>query len=214
MSDPRLNPLIAEFYGYQVPPLPNSVGRFARPEIGISGAVQAVGQRFPRLLPHLAQSVVGYGTPRGPDDNRQLEFYPPWERDNPNPNRNTIEIYNRNLRGPALQAAIAGDLLHALGSIDPRNGRAIDSNFLDMQRRLGGVRNADALRVDRAAYERDRAAPYGAGVGGYDQWDQRSRIPAYVRAGLFPENNPEWANAITPEMRPVLNEMRTYLQGR
>lgn len=176
----------------------------------LANATDAVKTQFPVLEPHLKNSVVSYGTSTGPNDDRQLEFYHPWDEANPNPGKNTIEIFNRDLKGNDLHAAIAGDLLHRLGSIEPSTGLPVDPKFYQMRRELSIARDPIHRRMDREAYEMEKSSPFHPGE--YPEWDQRSRIDAYVRAGIFPEQNPQWNESITPELKPIFDRMKTYLK--
>lgn len=175
-------------------------------------ARSAVGAQYPVLEPHLRNSVISYGTPTGPNDDRQLEFYHPWDGENPNPGKNTIEIYNRGLKGDDLHAAIAGDLLHRLGSKEPSTGLPVDPKFYQLRQELSNARDVTHRRIDRDAYQREQSSPYPPGE--YPAWDQHSRLDSYVRGGLFPKQNPGWDRMITPEMQPIFNRMNTYLKSR
>ena len=177
----------------------------------LAQVLAGVGQRYPRLQPHVDQSVATYGTPSGPGDNRQLEFYHPWDTHNPNPGKNTLEIYNRNLQGPDLQAAVAGDLLHRLGSMDPTTGQAVDPRWRQMRQDLVAARSPQGGQADVRTWLSDNQR---YGYRPYSQWRDHSRDDAYVRAALFPEQNPEWQRgAITPGMQPTIAQMRDYLRG-
>lgn len=175
------------------------------------GDKQAIGAKYPVLAPHLANSVVSFGKPTGPNDDRQLEFYHPWDSENPNPGKNSIEIFNRDLKGDDLHAAIAGDLLHRVGSVDPTTGLPVDAKFYQLRQELANSRDDLHRNMDRQAYEREKNSPYPPGE--YGKWFQHSRLDAYVRAGLFPEQNPNWQEALTPEMKPIFDKMQSYLKG-
>ncbi len=176
----------------------------------LADALTAARAAYPALAPHLDNSVVQYGTASGPNDDRQLEYYPPWEAQNPNPGKHTIEIYNRKLRGDDLRDSVAADLLHGVGSIDPRTGQPVDPQWYELKQQLGASRNARHSAMDLGAYEQEKASPYGAGP--YADWDKNNRLDAYVRGALFPTQNPEWQNGIfTPEMQPIIGKMKSYL---
>lgn len=177
-------------------------------------ALMQTGRQYPGLARYLQETSAFYGAPRGPNDDRQLEFYQPWERDNPQPGKNTIEVFNRGLAGQDLTNAIAGDLLHRAGSIDPRTGQPVDPSWHALKQQLGAARSPMHLQIDRNAYEREKATPYG--VGSYQDWDQNNRLDAYIRAGLFPNQNPDWQRGgvlSSPGMQSVFNKMRNRLAG-
>jgi hypothetical protein len=177
-----------------------------------SNDIDAVGKSYPTLQPTLQNTVVQQGTPSGPNDDRQLEFYHPWETDNPNPGKVTVQIFNQGMTPEDRQSAIAGDLLHHLGAVDPATGQPVDPRFYGLKQQLSAARNPQHLQMDQAAYERDKASPYGA--GDYSDWDTHSRLDAYVRAGLFPNQNQEWQGAVSnPQMQTIFQKMRNYLTG-
>jgi hypothetical protein len=172
----------------------------------LTQATAAVREDFPTLAPHLDSSVVTYGQSQGPDDDRQLEFYHPDQPDNPNPGKNTIEVYNRDLKGQPLEEAIAGDMLHRLGVVDPE--------WQKLRTELGESRTEEQNKTDDEAYERDKASKvYGNLVGSKEDWDRESRLDAYVRAGVFPKSNPEWEGYLTSKQQTIIKKMRDYLQG-
>jgi hypothetical protein len=187
------------------------VGTTDQPAYQLEMARKSVSDQYPVLAPHLQNSVISYGTPQGPNDDRQLEFYHPWDSENPNPGKNTIEIYNRDLRGDDLHGAIAGDMLHRLGSVEPSTRLPVDPKFYQLRQELANARTVNHRRMDRDAYEREKQSPFPPGE--YPAWDQHSRLDAYVRAGIFPDQNPQWKGALTPEMQQIGNQMNKYLKS-
>lgn len=181
----------------------------------LTDAVAAVKTDFPTLAPHLDMSVVQYGQSAGPNDDRQLEFYHPSQPDNPNPGKNTLEIYNRDLKGPMLQEAIAGDMLHRLGAVDEKTGQPVDPQWQDLRQQLSASRTSTQKAIDAKAYRTDKQSPvYGNLVGSQQDWDQESRLDAYVRGGVFPKSNPEWQGGyFTPEQEAIFGKMRNYLKA-
>lgn len=176
-----------------------------------SADIAAIGQNYPTLLPYLKNLSVLNGTPMGPNDNRQLEFYQPWERNNPNPGKLTTELFNKNLSGTDLQQTIAGDMLHHLGAVNPQTNAAVDPNWMDMKQRLIAARTGDNQQMDMGAYKQEQASPYGAAP--YPDWMQNNRSDAYIRAGLFPQQNPEWQRPgmFSPQMQSIFGDMGNYL---
>lgn len=171
--------------------------------------LQAIGKKYPALKEVLKNTEVKRGTPSGPDDDRQLEFYQPWDTENPTPGKATVELFS-DAKGKARQELIAADLLHHLGSVDPATGKPVDQKFFDLKTKLGSQRTPDHEKMDQEAYASEKASPYGAGE--YKDWDSRNRLDAYVRGGLFPDANPEWKEGIfTPDMDKTIGKMREYL---
>jgi hypothetical protein len=188
---------------------PVDYGAMARTMMGTANPVAA---QYPALAPYTANTVVSRGNPSGPQDDRQLEFYQPWESDNPTPGQLHVQLFNKNLQGGDLNEAIAGDLLHHLGSVDPRTGQPVDRTFYALKQQLGAARTPEHLRADQEAYKMEAANPSYT-TSPYPQWDRDSRLDAYVRGGVFPKQNPGWDKYLTPEMQPIFREMRSYLTG-
>lgn len=170
--------------------------------------IGAIGQEFPALQPHLNNLVVQRAQ-ANPSDQRQLEFYPPWERDNPNPGKITTEIFNHNLQGRDLHEAVAGDMLHHLGSVDPSTGQPIDPAWFAMKQGLINARGKFQDGIDRSAHQQEPNAPP------FDAWMQQNRADAYIRGGIFPNQNPEWQHPeiYTPAQREIIQKMDSYLRG-
>lgn len=173
--------------------------------------VAAVGKQYPALAPYLGDVQVQYGNPSGPNDPRQLEFYSPWEDTNPNKGKTTLEIYKRDMVGPDLQSAIAGDMLHLLGSVDPRTGRPIDPHWMEMKNQLIKARTPKHDEIDRRAYQ-EELQQYDEKPT-YEDWMQRNRGDAYIRGYITPDKVDEWRKNgfYTPEMSKVLDQMKQYL---
>ncbi len=168
-----------------------------------------VGSIFPRLRPFLTQATVRYAPPR---DDRQLEFYPPWERDNPEPGRLTVEVYNPRLQGRDLTESIGLDLLHHLGGTDP-NGAAVDPQYRAIRQEMAqAIESADSP-IDRRAYAEE--AMHRPDAGSYSEWLDRNRVDAYIRGFLSPRLNPEWQQSGTynAEMVRIGNRLRQYLSS-
>jgi hypothetical protein len=179
-------------------------------EQDFSADLDAIGQRYPALQGILKNTIVRQGTPSGPSDDRQLEFYQPWETDSPNPGKPTVELF-KNMEAGDRQDAIAADLLHHLGAVDPGTGKPVDPTFYGLKQQLGAARSPQHQQIDQQAYARDKSS-YGEDLGGYGDWDAHSRLDAYVRGGLFPKQNPEWQGGmLTPEMQPIFGKMQDYL---
>lgn len=168
----------------------------------IMGRVQ---QQYPALSPYLGNASVQWGGPQS--DGRQLEFYPPWERDNPNPGRTTLELYKPQMQGNALVKAIGGDMLHHLGGIDP-NGNPVDPQWLAMKRALVGSLTPDQLAVDKNAHLQ---AQMQGDPRSFDDWMQSSRADAYIRGKLTPDAADQWKDVYNPQQNALLAGMRQYL---
>ncbi len=184
---------------------------------------EAIASAYPRLAPYVKNMVVQNGISVGPEDDRQLEFYQPWEKENPNPGKLTSELFGpvQQMSPKDRQETIAGDLLHHLGAIDPATGQPVDPAWRVMKQELGAAREPFHLRADRNAYEREKANP-SYETSPYPEWDQNNRLDAYVRAGVFPNQNKEWnvpepgedrGFVDTPEMKDIYSRMKRYLSS-
>jgi hypothetical protein len=178
-----------------------------------SDDIESIGNDYPALKPILQNTVVKQSKPEGPDDDRQLEFYPPWETDNPNPGKSTVELF-RDMEPTDRREAIAGDLLHHLGAINPATNQPVDSTWYGLKQELGAARTPQHLAIDQQAYAQEKANP-NYETSPYPEWDQSSRLDAYVRGGMFPRQNPEWQEPgfLTPQMHEIFGRMRQYLTG-
>lgn len=169
-----------------------------------------VAQAYPGLAKHLGNAVVRWGKNTGPEDDRQLEYYPPWEGDNPNPGKNTVELYNKNLKGQDLTDSVALDMLHYAGSVDPRTAKPVDPQYYALKKAM-----VDQLRTRNASWDvadyKD-SAKYGD-PGTYDDYLEKNRADAYIRALVSPRMNPEWSNPalFTPEMKSIGAQIRAYI---
>jgi hypothetical protein len=191
---------------------PAGLGLLSQPaQPDAQGLLAQAAAQYPRLGPMLNNFAIQWGN--DPKDGRQLEFYPPWESDNPNPGKSTLELYNRDLQGPWASAAAAGDALHLMGTVDPRTNQQIDPNWMAMKQQLLAARTPRHEEMDRQAYQQE-APMYGGNLPSYDQWMQNNRGDAYIRGYLTPAQDDEWrkSGVYTPQMTDVLERMRSYLQ--
>lgn len=141
--------------------------------------IAAVGKAFPRLAPYLKNVVIMKGKNTKGDD-RGLEFYPPWESENPNKGKITIQLF-----GPASTSAIGGDIMHYLGAIDPKTKNPVDPAFFKMKQAVMAARTPQQDRTDRQIYA-DAVKNQGE-KRSYKDWLQQSRIDAYIRGYVTPE---------------------------
>lgn len=180
------------------------------PENEFGPALDAVAKNYPRLAPYLPNVVVQRGKS---DDDRQLEFYPPWERDNPNPGKITLELY-RDMKGDALHSAIAGDLLHHLGGTDPESGTPVDPQFYAMKRAVADSRDPRSVALDQRTHA---AAVANEGeTRSLKDWLDQSRIDAYIRGYITPDDADEWRKSgiYQGPMLSAVEQIKNYLQAR
>lgn len=197
-----------------VPPTPAPAPVVEPPE-DFSATTSGIAQNYPALAPYLSKLAIQRGTPTGPEDDRQLEFYQPWDSDNPQPGKITTELYNKGLKGQDLQETIAGDMLHHLGSVDPTTGQPVDPKWMAMKQQMIAARGVPQTVMDAQAYQQERANP-AYETGPQDQWMQNNRADAYIRGAVFPNQNPEWQQdgIYSPAMQAVGAQMRDYLKQK
>lgn len=181
---------------------------------GIDNAaiLEDIVNQYPALKPHINNLNIMQSQDQ--NDGRQLEFYPPWEQKNPNPGRTTIELYNGKLQGKYLNNAIAGDMLHLLGSVDPRSGQQIDPNYYKMKQLFLQSITNNQLAVDQRTYREEKNQ--NPDTAPFDEWMQMNRGDAYIRGYITPDENDEWRrnNIYTDKQKVLLETMKAYLQGR
>jgi hypothetical protein len=170
--------------------------------------LNAIAQKYKALAPYMAQSEI-VQSPKKPGDDRGLEFYPPYESDNPRPGKITFELFDQ-MNPQQREGAVAADALHHLGGYaDEGHTQLVDPTWFKMKNELMGMRSPRQLAVD--ANEAKNLEPGDTP----EAWLQRSRADAYVRGGVFPEQNPEWQEPgwFTPEQQAHFEKMKTYLRN-
>lgn len=176
----------------------------------------AVADKYKALAPHMDNAaIVDSSAQAKPGDDRHLEFYPPYESDNPRPGKITFELFDK-MSPKQREDAVAADALHHLGGFqDKAQTKPVDPTWLKMKNELMGMRTPAQLEVDKRAF----AEGHDPGDT-MDAWLQRNRADAYARAGVFPAQNPEWwslpkgdPEGWTPEQLAHFEKMRTYLKN-
>lgn len=188
--------------------------------------IEAIGATYPALQPHLKNLQVQAGVLNGPTDDRKLEFYQPWESDNPNPGKLTTELFDpiKAMSPSDRQETIAGDMLHHLGALDPSTGVPVDKKWWDLKQELGSARTPGNLESDQRAYAREKANT-SYETQPVKDWDQNNRLDAYVRAGVFPNQNSDWQKPhnqgpeigqpfLTSKMQEIYGRMKNYLSAK
>lgn len=177
-----------------------------------------VANQFPRLQPYLNQTQVIEGKKSSPNDDRVLEFYPPWESENPNPGKITLQLFDQ-LKGGALTNALGGDLLHHIGAIDPKTKKPIDPQYYALKQQVINARTPRQAALDRRIYanevrnEGERRS--------YQDWLDQSRIDAYIRGYVTPDMTgkypDEWRkNGFydEPAMKNAVESIKKYVTSK
>ena len=175
-----------------------------------SDVLREVAKAYPGLAPHLANVAVQWGKSSGPKDDRQLEYYPPWEADNPNPGKSTVELYNRDLKGADLTDSVGLDMLHYIGAVDPRTSQPVDPAYYALKKAMGNEVGKANRHMDWEAYNQDT---HDYGPQSFQDWLDKNRTDAYIRGYVSPRMNPEWQQPgmYTPSMSAVGDKIKAYL---
>ena len=170
-----------------------------------------VGEAYPALKPYLDRVIVSQGKTRAGDP-RQLEFYPPWERDNPHPGWITLELFNQALKGNSLRDALAGDLLHYLGGTDPRTDKPVDPAYYALKQAVTKARTPQQIALDQRLYGEARR---GGDKRTLEDWLNESRIDAYIRGFVTPDAQDEWRRHgfySDPAMLKAVQAVESYIK--
>jgi hypothetical protein len=185
------------------------------PKVPMDPRLAAVQKQFPRLAPYLSKVMIQQGKKTNPNDDRGLEFYPPWESENPNPGKITLELFDR-LQGPTLTTALGGDLLHYLGGVDPKSGKPVDPEYYAMKQAVLKARTPQQQAMDQREYA--NAVKNEGEKRPFAQWLQQSRIDAYIRGYVTPELGgkypDEWRKQgqyKSPAMLKAVEAIRQYV---
>ena len=135
----------------------------------------------------------------------KLEFYPPDELYNPNPGKPTIEIFDPNLKGQFLNRAVFGDMLHYIPKVN--------KNFNNLREKFKASLTPQQKDVDKRAYKYSQQK-FGE-KRSFDKWNEMTRIDAYIRGYLAPDERDEWrkSGTYTEEQKNILNEMMRVIKS-
>jgi len=171
----------------------------------VNSALNNVLTQYPKLKASKYNIIDSRGKQKpdqGPKGG-QLEFYPADEAYNPMPGNPTIEVFNPNLRGKQLETAIFGDLLH--------HAPNIIQGWQPLRQMFSRTITPEQLAIDRRAYQQAQQ-DYGENRP-FENWFMGSRLDAYIRGALAPDERNEWASTYTPQQKKILDYMRQTLQG-
>jgi hypothetical protein len=177
-----------------------------------------VAKQFPRLAPYLSNVVIQQGQKSSPPHGRGLEYYPPWESQNPNKGKITLELFEK-MQGGTLTNALGGDLLHYLGGVNPQTGQPIDPQYHAMKQAVLGARTPQQDALDKRTYA--EAVKNEGEKRSYWDWLQQSRIDAYIRGYVTPEMGgrypDEWRkNGFynDPKMLKAVQDIQDYVKSK
>lgn len=146
-----------------------------------------------------------------PGDGRQLEYYPPWETDNPVPDKATVELYRQQMAPGIMQNLVAGDMMHYLGSTDPRTNQPVDQTFNALKQQFLGTMTPEQQAVNQQAYDSEKK--FYPNPPSMDDWMQFNRGDAFIRGYLTPDEHDEWRKqgVYTEEQKQQLEKLRQYI---
>ena len=170
-----------------------------------------VASQFPAYEEYLPKVRIHPGATTATDD-RQSETYLPWESENPNPGKLTIQPYRRELLGPNnLPNTVAGEMLHYIGGIDDTTGRPIDPSYQQLKQKVAVSRTPKQVEIDNRAYQ--EARKHGEDRP-FSEWFNQSRLDEYIMGYVTPDKIDEWRkNGFydDPKMHQAVEEVRKYL---
>lgn len=163
--------------------------------------------RFPRLK-GIEMNLIQ--RPRV-DDEPKIEFYPANEGRNPLPGMPTLELRGTSLQGGQLEDAIAGDLLHYLGSAEPVNDpeyRNLKMSFMDGWSNSERQFALEKFKTHQGKHPEDRRS--------FDQWFDTVWTDMWIGGLLFPGLTDEFTNAaprvLSKSQMKNIQDMRSLLQ--
>lgn len=174
----------------------------------------SIAQKYKALAPHMGNAAIVDSAGKPGAGNRHLEFYPPYDSENPRPGKITFELFDK-MNPKQREEAVAADALHHLGGYqDAEQKKPVDPAWLKMKNELISSRTPAQIAVDNNAFAEDHDPG-----DTQDKWFQRNRGDAYIRAGMFPEQNPDWQRpkgdpeGWTPEQTAMFDKMHSYLRN-
>lgn len=172
--------------------------------------LQDVATTYPALAPHVKKAIVVDATPPKGTTN-QLETYLPWEDWNPHPGKVTSELYRPYQSKSEMREALAGDLIHLAGAVDPETKKPVDPKYFQLKQEVKKARSSEQIKIDYKAYKDDVK---NGEDRSFDKWFQDSRGEAYVRGRLFPDKNDEWKNWYeeNPKLKAAVDRIGKYLK--
>ena len=173
--------------------------------------VDQVKSKFPAYSNYLSRVVIHPGSTDTKDE-RQVETYMPWEDENPNPGKLTIQPFHKSLLSDqSLPNTVAGEMLHYIGGVDDSTKKPVDPAYYQLKQRVESSRTAHQVEVDHKEYQ--EAAKRGEDRP-YQQWLDQSRIDEYIMGYIAPDKQAEWIKKgwyNDPKMHQAVRDIRKYL---
>jgi len=173
--------------------------------------IDQISKEYPAVGRHLRNIRIQRGDKSKFLSGGSIEFFPSWEKFNPNPGQHTIEIYDKKLVGDSLKSAITGDALHLMGGVDPITKTPYDPGFRKMKEAFSQTFTPQQVQMDLRNY--NEARKNEGETRSFDDWLDSSRTDAYIRGYLFPDERDEWRKQgiYTPDQTQLLENIKAYL---
>lgn len=168
--------------------------------------IAALQKKYPGLSAHLKNAVAEWG--KGPG---VMEFYNPWDSENPNRGKITLQFRDRSVPKEQLPDFAAADMLHFLGATTP-DGKQVDPAYLALRQEMLSARTPGQIKADQQNYQ-DEKKSFGDS-GSFEDYMANNRADAYMRGAAFPEINPEWKGFLTPAQAAIGAKVKAYLTGQ
>ncbi len=173
--------------------------------------VQAVQAKFPALGRYLKDVVIQTGT-NGKGDDRQVETYVPWESENPNKGKITIQPFRPELTsGANLTNTVAGELLHYIGGVNPSTHQPVDPQYQALKQAVLQARTPQQQALDQREYAEQRKQ---GETRSFNDWLNQSRGDEYIMGYVTPDATDEWRkNGFynDPAMKTAVENIKNYL---
>jgi hypothetical protein len=169
-----------------------------------------VATTYPALAPHISKVKVYDATPSKQQqaDGDGLETYLPWDSWNPHPGKLTQELYRKFQTKEQLRDALAGDMIHLAGAVDPKTNKPVDPDYYAMKQEVKKARNQKQIDMDYRAYKES------GDKRSFGKWFEDSRGEAYVRGRLFPDEKDKWKHVYedNPKLKKAVDKVGKYLR--
>lgn len=207
------DPKIVDHILWPAPPPPQSIEDDSFPKTQskpgqYDDVLQDVAATYPALAPHVQRAKVYDATPDKGNEDAGLETYLPWEDWNPHPGKVTTELYKPFTNKTQLRDAIAGDLIHLAGAINPKTNKPVDPDYYALKQEVKKARTQQQIDMDYRAYKES------GDKRSFSKWFNDSRAEAYVRGRLFPDDKDEWAHVYeeNPRLKKAVDKVGKYLR--
>lgn len=144
----------------------------------------------------------------------ESEVYQPWDDQNPNKGKFTVELRSAKSKGQtgqALQDSIAAESFHYLGATKP-NGIPVDPTWYKLKQQFRQTLTPRDLELAKQHWQEEQKS---GEKRSFDQFMNQSYLDMFVRGYIFPESQGrEWVNRKgkwPAQQSAVLDKMKQLL---